>query len=1358
MSKSRFGFFGKSTRRSNKSNSRSCHPRLGTFELLESRQLLSTTVASGAPVIVSFDDPTATADTVYTVKSSNTEVTATLLNTTVLTMNVHTVNSDGSTGVSGTMVFLLLSDYAPNNISHITTLVNDGLYDGLTFHRILESFMIQGGDPLGTGSGGSGDDGASGDVQDDEFDVDLRFTSSGLLAMANSGNDTNDCQFFITADTYRSGDYQYTIIGKLVAGDDIRQAIAAVPVQDNGNGETSEPVNAPIIDSITIGTSYEYGLIMLKATSGATVDATTNISVATNDNSVATLTDSDGVADQSVLAVTVTTDTPSTSDRPAFVEQTMPDVYTTVNTAVTFAIETGQGDAGVALAYGAAVGSDTTSLTCESASDGTAYATATPSDDIMGVYDLLVGVWRDSTDTSTNTDYDSQHVALFVRPTAPTTLTLTTSGLSDGSTTSINNNLTFQVSGVTAGLTVGIFCDDNPDPIGTGVLTGSGSVLTITTTVAVSDGAHTFHAKQGVAYQDTVVGNRTIAAGTLYSENSTGSVSLTITTVPTAVANLSDVDQTDTAVTFVVIYSNPGDTITVATIDSNDVTVTNASGVAQTVTFVDTVVSDDGATVKATYRIEAPGGAWDSSNLVTYTVTMVAKQVSDAAGNYVAAGTLLSFNPSDLVAPTVTIDQASTQADPTSSSTINFTVVFSEKVTDFATGDVTIGGTAGATTATVTASGTDGTTYTVAVTGMTQDGTVILTLAAGVATDAVGNPNTASTSTDNSVTYGGAPVTVTINQASTTADPTASSTIHFTVVFSKSVSDFAAADVTLVSTTLGVVKATVTGSGTTYDVAVQGMASSGKVTVSIPAGVAHDSSLSVANTASTSTDNSVQFALAAKPTFRLTAPNGLTVNAGQSVTIAWYATNIIEYNNTVSLNYDIDKTPNRNEHWIEVDKITSTNGYNTYSWDTTGVAAGTYYIAGYMYCAGAIRSYCTVAITIVAPKAVFRLTSPTSGTYTVGDSVVVTWAASSFTSGSTVSLCYDNDKVINHTEHYFEVDKVTANNLSTGYGTYTWDTTGMKPGTYYIAGYIWSNGKPTFSHLTQAITIVAAPTATFRITAPTSGTYTVGQEVTIYWTANNYASGATISLCYDNDKIINHTEHYIEVDKVTASNAGGYSSYTWTIGNVTPGTYYIGGYIWSNGKPTFSHLSTPITIVAAAALTVDASTPASNDVSSLTDAMLQPIIIEAERRLTAATGIDVAAAMSGVSVNVADLSGSMLGEAAGNSIYISRNAAGYGWFVDSTPADDSEFTDSLGSYALAASSESPAANRVDLLTTVMHEMSHLLGYDHSDSLDLMNATLLLGERRLLDGSFLPFAESHAVDNVFASVGNAKEWI
>jgi serine protease AprX len=104
----------------------------------------------------------------------------------------------------------------------------------------------------------------------------------------------------------------------------------------------------------------------------------------------------------------------------------------------------------------------------------------------------------------------------------------------------------------------------------------------------------------------------------------------------------------------------------------------------------------------------------------------------------------------DNVAPTVTINQAVGQLDPATATPVVFTVVFSESVGDFATGDVALSGTAGATTAAVSGSGT---TYTVSVTGMTQDGTVIASINAGVAHDAAGNTNPIATFTDHTVTF-----------------------------------------------------------------------------------------------------------------------------------------------------------------------------------------------------------------------------------------------------------------------------------------------------------------------------------------------------------------------------------------------------------------------------------------------------------------------------------------------------------------------------------------------------------------------------------------------------------------------------
>ena len=210
-------------------------------------------------------------------------------------------------------------------------------------------------------------------------------------------------------------------------------------------------------------------------------------------------------------------------------------------------------------------------------------------------------------------------------------------------------------------------------------------------------------------------------------------------------ASISAPSATDTnngPVSYTVTYSG-ADTVD---LQAGDITL-NTTGTA-----TGTVGVINGTTTTPTVTISGINGDG------TLGISVAAGQSSDSAGNTDAgAGPSTTFNV-DNIAPTVTINQAGTQLDPTSTSPIQFTVVFSDPVTGFATGDVTLSGTAGATTGTVTEiAPNDGTTYNVAVSGMTADGSVIASLGAGVAADAAGNSNAASTSTDNSVTFDGDP-------------------------------------------------------------------------------------------------------------------------------------------------------------------------------------------------------------------------------------------------------------------------------------------------------------------------------------------------------------------------------------------------------------------------------------------------------------------------------------------------------------------------------------------------------------------------------------------------------------------------
>src|SRR5206468_1519646 len=158
---------------------------------------------------------------------------------------------------------------------------------------------------------------------------------------------------------------------------------------------------------------------------------------------------------------------------------------------------------------------------------------------------------------------------------------------------------------------------------------------------------------------------------------------------------------------------------------------------------------------------------------------------------------------------TVTINQAAGQADPTSTAPITFTAVFSEPVSGFTGSDVVIGGTAGG-TKTVDVTGGPST-YTVAVSGLTTGGTGIATIPAGGATDAAGNGNTASTSTDNTVTFDPTPPTVTINQAAGQADPTSTAPITFFPYTTLFRSGFTGSDVVIGGTAGGTKTVDVTG-------------------------------------------------------------------------------------------------------------------------------------------------------------------------------------------------------------------------------------------------------------------------------------------------------------------------------------------------------------------------------------------------------------------------------------------------------------------------------------------------------------------------------------------------------------------
>jgi cyclophilin family peptidyl-prolyl cis-trans isomerase len=138
----------------------------------------------------------------------------------------------------GEFVIQLLPDKAPLTVNNFVFLAREGYYNGTTFHRVIDGFMAQGGDPTGSGMGGPG-------YHFPNEDSDLTFDKAGVVAMANAGRDTNGSQFFITFGpaTYLNGGY--TIFGQVISGMDVVNGLRRRDPQTNPNysGDAIESVS-----------------------------------------------------------------------------------------------------------------------------------------------------------------------------------------------------------------------------------------------------------------------------------------------------------------------------------------------------------------------------------------------------------------------------------------------------------------------------------------------------------------------------------------------------------------------------------------------------------------------------------------------------------------------------------------------------------------------------------------------------------------------------------------------------------------------------------------------------------------------------------------------------------------------------------------------------------------------------------------------------------------------------------------------------------------------------------------------------------------------------------------------------------
>ena len=270
--------------------------RLGV-ESLEERLVLSAptlvnlptqvNIAGGYALHMSLDGEGAVdanndgiAELTYTVTSNNPElITYIPEGNDSLRITVSQEHADSSISTYGDIIIELAEDRAPDVTARIKELAELGFYDGLTFHRVIDGFMIQGGDPDGTGGGGSGQDFF------DQFHEDLVHSSGGVISMANSGANTNDSQFFITevatphldflSDDTAGGDH--SVFGFITEGDDVREIASNVEVDSN-----DMPVETLYMD-VDVFTDYENGVLMIKAPKGYTGSTSVTVTV-TNEN------------------------------------------------------------------------------------------------------------------------------------------------------------------------------------------------------------------------------------------------------------------------------------------------------------------------------------------------------------------------------------------------------------------------------------------------------------------------------------------------------------------------------------------------------------------------------------------------------------------------------------------------------------------------------------------------------------------------------------------------------------------------------------------------------------------------------------------------------------------------------------------------------------------------------------------------------------------------------------------------------------------------------------------------------------------------------------------------------------------
>ncbi|MDZ4656578.1 MAG: peptidylprolyl isomerase [Bythopirellula sp.] len=325
--------------------------------------LPSTTLLIGSPLHVPLDgyDPNGGPLT-YTVTTNNAGVTA----------QVQTGNRSARINVAGfgEMVFELFEDRASRATSRMIELAEDDFYEDIIFHRVINNFVIQGGDPTGTGSGGSPLPNF-----DDQFHPDLQHNRSGLLSMAKTSDDTNDSQFFITERATRNLDFNHTIFGLMVEGESVRDAISNTAVN-----ASDRPTTNVVMEGIDIFEDQENAVVLLKAAPGTTGPVTVTVTVA----------DQNGNTFERTFQVTVAADnTDVNANSPPFLGNIVP-VSVNRNTVAQVQLTATDVESDQVFFTAQRVGSVNYNFTVSA----TGLLQVTPPQDFVGTIQILVGVGK----------------------------------------------------------------------------------------------------------------------------------------------------------------------------------------------------------------------------------------------------------------------------------------------------------------------------------------------------------------------------------------------------------------------------------------------------------------------------------------------------------------------------------------------------------------------------------------------------------------------------------------------------------------------------------------------------------------------------------------------------------------------------------------------------------------------------------------------------------------------------------------------------------------------------------------------------------------------------------------------------